>query len=119
MRIVNLIKKIFLTSILFSLVGCGFFEADLKDYLKCTYVARQLGLYKAESEISNKMRQYIIENKIQGDSESVMYLGQKVRDELGLYNYNAQGKFLKLLDIYNSSTCQDLHSQGEMTPEMY
>lgn len=115
----KVIKKTALIFILISLTSCGFFETELKDHFRCAYVAKQLGLYEAENEISIKMQQYIIENKIQKNTESIAYLGQEVRDELALYKYNTQGKILKLLDIYNSSTCQGLHSQGEMTPEMY
>ena len=113
------IKKLYLFSIIFLISSCGFIEPDIKDYMKCGYVAGQLQQDQAVDEITNAMQIYIQENRISINSLYLSAIPQSVQDDLGLYSLGRTGKLNKLLEVYNSSTCQSMHKQGKVTMNMY
>lgn len=110
-------KSIILTSLILS--ACGFIEPDFKDYMKCGYVANQLQQQEALSEIARKMESYAKENKIAADNMLLQQLSEEIQNDLELYRLNRNGKFQRLLEVYNSSTCQNMHSQGKVSIDMY
>lgn len=113
-------KKYFFISLALILSGCdGNSDSEIKEYFKCGFVSTNLGISGAEKEIAESMAKYIHEHRISGSPEMVMKLSQEVQDDLALYSLNANGKLKKLLDVYNSSTCQSMHKQGKASPEMY
>lgn len=113
------VKSLYVFSIIFFVSSCGFFEADVKDYMKCGYVAGQLQQDEAVDEITNAMQIYIQENRISINSLHLSAISQSVQDDLKLYALGPTGKLNKLLEVYNSSTCQSMHKQSKSAPNMY
>ena len=66
------------------------------------------------------MEQYIKENKIDSSARYAMYLGQEIRDDLGLHNKSLEGQIYSLVKVYNSSECRDIHEKEKIKmPFMY
>ena len=108
--------------LLISLIGlsaCDFLESKEKTYFKCAYVSSHLGQDLANVEIAKGMEAYFQENKLMISSLEALRLSEEVQNDLGLYALNSMGKLKKLIDVYNSSSCQSLHSQGKISPDMY
>lgn len=102
-------------SVLTVLAGCNSSRDELKVFMKCGIAASQLGRNSASEVISNKMKSFINEKKIDGSARDAMYLGAEVRDEdLQLYKMSEERKFYTLVKLYNSSTCRDLHEQEKI-----
>lgn len=110
--------SILLISII-NLSACDFLETKEKTYFKCAYVATHLGQDLASAEITKGMEAYFKENNSINSSLDALRLSEEVQNDLGLYALNSMGKFKKLIDVYNSSSCQSLHSQGKVSPDMY
>lgn len=84
--------------------------------MKCGIAANQLGEHRAAQEISNAAEDYISKNSeslpLGSPYAQASLLGQEVRDDLNLEAYDFESQVKKLVKIYNSSTCQKMHTQG-------
>ncbi|MBN6076982.1 hypothetical protein HYE59_05390 [Aggregatibacter actinomycetemcomitans] len=100
-------KKFILCLSFFALTACD----DTEEYLKCGIAAKELGQYKAQFKVEQKMSQYIQENSIKLSSRKIMELGQEVRDEIGVHEPTLWG-ILKIIKTYNS--CTDIHEQPKL-----
>ncbi len=86
--------------------------AKIKDYLECSIAANQLSQYKAMGEMDRNIARTMVKSEL--SSREISQIAQEVRDDMGLYKLNSRGKYNKLVDIYNSRTCQKMHTQGEI-----
>ena len=112
-------KNLYIVSSLLVLSSCGFMEPDLKDYIKCGYVANQLQQDKALNEIVESMKSYANQENISMTHREFQKLSEEVQGDLKINAMPRQGKLNALLKVYNSSTCQSFHKQGIATPDMY
>lgn len=110
---VQKIKTLCVVASLLALSACSSNDSKLKEYMKCGMAASQLGDNRAAMEISNAMGQFIADKKVDGNARKAMFLGQEVRDDLGLHNKSLESKMFTFLKIYNSSFCQKQHNQGK------
>lgn len=102
-------------SALVLLAGCSSKLDGLKVYMKCGIAANQLGRNRASEAISQKMKTYIDEHKLEGSARDAMFLAAEVRDEdLQLYKMSNERKYYTLVKLYNSSACRELHGQEKI-----
>ncbi|OBX04210.1 hypothetical protein QV06_07565 [Gallibacterium genomosp. 3] len=116
-RIENIVGRIF--GVIFWIVVVYFVynhffsdTAKIKDYLKCSIAANHLSMGKTSREIEIQASRLV--NQANLSSRDIAKMGQEVRDDMDLYRLNPQGRYEKLVKIYNSGTCQKMHSQGEI-----
>lgn len=92
----------------------GTFNSKLENYIMCHSAAEKIGEYKTMQELEYQTGKYIIEEKIRLESLELLRIKEKVENEtLKLHTMDPYTKYEKLIDVYNSSTCQKLHSQGK------
>lgn len=93
----------------------GTFNSKLENYIMCHSAAEKIGEYKAMQELEYKTGKYIMEEKIVLEPLGLMRIKEQVENEvLKLYSLDKYARYEKLVDVYNSSTCQNLHSQGKL-----
>ncbi|MFZ1569236.1 MAG: hypothetical protein WAT29_10505 [Thiolinea sp.] len=99
-----------------TLSGCSFVEDDLRMFARCGIAANQLDKPDASYKISKKLEEYIKENDVQGSAGDAMFLTEDVKnEELKLYEKTTEGQIYTLVKVYNSSECQDIHEQDEIS----
>lgn len=92
----------------------GTFNSKLENYVMCHSAAEKIGEYKAMLELEQEAGKHIAEENIRLDSLEILRIKEQVENEtLKLHTMDRYTKYEKLVDVYNSSTCQNLHSQGK------
>lgn len=105
------------------LSACSTVESDIKEFVKCSFGARNLGYYDAAKIIDAKMDAYMRENNVNMSSRDIMYLSEEIREELGVFNQGPDNPLRELAaaKIFNSGYCVDIHEMDEIDdlPVMY
>jgi hypothetical protein len=115
-------KKIIFCATLASLIlsGCTSEKDKLKSFAKCSIAARQLEQPTAKRNIETKLKEYVIENHINGSAMQASFFVGEVREEMNLEGKRLDGQLYTLVKIYNSSECTKLHEQEPIKmPLMY
>lgn len=105
-------KYLIVLPIVTVLVACNPEREQAKAFLKCGIAAKQLEQDKAVKIMSKKSEQV----NLNFSARDTMYLGQEIREELGLYDAERSdlAKIYTLIKVYNSSECVDLHEQPKI-----
>jgi len=105
-----------LVAVSVTLSGCRFVEDDLRMFARCGIAAHQLDKRDASFKISKKLKEYIKENNVEGSAGYTMSLVEDIKnEELKLYEKSTEGQIYTLVKVYNSSECQDIHEQDEIS----
>lgn len=88
----------------------------MEDFMRCGIVAEELDQKIAIKKISQKANQFAKENPsvLEMTDFEIMSIMEKIKyDELGMHSTNAYYVVERLVDVYNSRTCRDMHEQPE------
>ena len=109
-------KLIVLLTVMVTLSSCSSTTDEVKTYLRCGIAASQLERSETSRRITEKFAIFARENKIDLSSREFMFLGQEVRNEMGMHERSMEGQIYTFVKIYNSSACMALHEQKKISP---